>query len=447
MDAESVQKVAVVGAGTMGPGLALVFAAPATPSRSTPARTATLEKALSVVAADLGTLVRHGLLEAGTCRRSLARIAPTTSLVEAGAGASLVVEAVAEDLDVKRAVFAELDAYCPDGAIFTSTTSYLDIYPGGAGAASPHHGHRALVRAAAHRPARRGRQGRADERRDGLRRGRAARASRQDAGGHGPVRAGLLRQSPAAQHRTGGLLPARQRLPDAGAARRWPSRPASCRAPWSSASCSATTSPASTSAWPTWRTPTTWSRRGTTRRAASSSASSAATSASRPAGASSTTAAGTSRTSSPRATTRSSRRSPPPATLGEPAVAVLKLPAGKVIITAALNGAFATKDVNPNVPEQPDEIARAARECCRRRRRHRAHPRARRAGQALRHAREVRGDPRRRSRRVPGRHRQLLHRRRHQPHHRGAGVLPGRRPRDGVAQHGHAHAPVRSQRR
>ena len=44
-------------------------------------------------------------------------------------------------------------------------------------------------------------------------------------------------------------------------------------------------------------------------------------------------------------------------------MAALKLPAGKVVITAALNGAFATKAVNPNVPEQPDEIARAARDC------------------------------------------------------------------------------------
>jgi 3-keto-5-aminohexanoate cleavage enzyme len=41
----------------------------------------------------------------------------------------------------------------------------------------------------------------------------------------------------------------------------------------------------------------------------------------------------------------------------------MKLPPGKVIVTAALNGAFVTKDVNPGVPEQPDEIARAAREC------------------------------------------------------------------------------------
>ena len=42
----------------------------------------------------------------------------------------------------------------------------------------------------------------------------------------------------------------------------------------------------------------------------------------------------------------------------------MKLPAGKVIITASLNGAFVTKDMNPSVPEQPHEIAQAALECC-----------------------------------------------------------------------------------
>ena len=41
----------------------------------------------------------------------------------------------------------------------------------------------------------------------------------------------------------------------------------------------------------------------------------------------------------------------------------MKLPHGKVIITASLNGAFVTKDMNPGVPEQPGEIAQAAREC------------------------------------------------------------------------------------
>lgn len=41
----------------------------------------------------------------------------------------------------------------------------------------------------------------------------------------------------------------------------------------------------------------------------------------------------------------------------------MRLPAGKVIITAALNGAFVNKEMNPNVPEQPDEIGQAALEC------------------------------------------------------------------------------------
>ena len=83
---------------------------------------------MSVAAAGLRTLARHGWLDASDVPAILARISPTTSLVEVAAGASLVVEGVAEDLGVKRAVFAALDAHCPDGAIFTSTTSYLDIY-------------------------------------------------------------------------------------------------------------------------------------------------------------------------------------------------------------------------------------------------------------------------------------------------------------------------------
>lgn len=41
----------------------------------------------------------------------------------------------------------------------------------------------------------------------------------------------------------------------------------------------------------------------------------------------------------------------------------MKLPAGKVIVTAALDGAMVTKEMNPNVPEQPDELAQAALDC------------------------------------------------------------------------------------
>jgi 3-hydroxybutyryl-CoA dehydrogenase len=58
----------------------------------------------------------------------LARISPTRSLEEAGTGASLVIESIAENMDAKRACFTELDGACPDETIFTSNTSYLNIY-------------------------------------------------------------------------------------------------------------------------------------------------------------------------------------------------------------------------------------------------------------------------------------------------------------------------------
>jgi 3-hydroxybutyryl-CoA dehydrogenase len=126
--AEGEQKVAIIGAGTMGPGLAQVFAGAGHPVSLYSRTSATLDKALAVLEAGLGTFVRHGLLGEGEVPRALALVTPTTSLADAGADAGLVVECVAEDLSLKGTVFAELDARCPAGAIFTSTTSYLDIF-------------------------------------------------------------------------------------------------------------------------------------------------------------------------------------------------------------------------------------------------------------------------------------------------------------------------------
>ena len=57
------------------------------------------------------------------------------------------------------------------------------------------------------------------------------------------------------------------------------------------------------------------------------------------------------------------RRRKRPGTVGTERRKTMKLPAGKVIITAALNGAFVNKEMNPNVPEQPEEIAQAALDC------------------------------------------------------------------------------------
>lgn len=128
MDVEDVKKVAVVGAGTMGPGLAQVFACAGHPVSLYSRSEATLEKAMSVTAANMETFSRHDLLTADDSAAALARISPTQSLEEAGAGASLVIESIAENLDAKRACFEVLDKACPDDAVFTSNTSYLNIY-------------------------------------------------------------------------------------------------------------------------------------------------------------------------------------------------------------------------------------------------------------------------------------------------------------------------------
>jgi 3-hydroxybutyryl-CoA dehydrogenase len=125
---EDVKKVAVVGAGTMGPGIAQVFACAGHPVSLYSRSEATLEKAMSIAAANMETFSRHGLLSVDDVPAALARISPTQSLAEAGADASVIIESIAENVEAKRLVFNELDRVCPADAVFTSNTSYLDIF-------------------------------------------------------------------------------------------------------------------------------------------------------------------------------------------------------------------------------------------------------------------------------------------------------------------------------
>jgi 3-hydroxybutyryl-CoA dehydrogenase len=125
---EEVRKVAVFGAGTMGPGLAQVFATAGREVSLWSRTAATLEKAESVIAANLATFVDKGLVEAEMVPGIRARISPTQSLKEAGEEADLVIETIVENQEAKRVLFAELDRICPKETLFTSDTSYLDIF-------------------------------------------------------------------------------------------------------------------------------------------------------------------------------------------------------------------------------------------------------------------------------------------------------------------------------
>jgi 3-hydroxybutyryl-CoA dehydrogenase len=125
---QDVKKVAVYGAGTMGPGLAQVFATAGYDVAMYSRKAETLEKAMTVTKTNMQTFVEHGLLAADAVAPALAKITPTQSVAEAAADADFVIESIAENMDAKRALYTELDGVCPERTIFTSNTSYLNIY-------------------------------------------------------------------------------------------------------------------------------------------------------------------------------------------------------------------------------------------------------------------------------------------------------------------------------
>ena len=128
MKVEDVKKVAIFGAGTMGPGLAQVFATAGFDVTMYSRKAETLDKAMSVARANLSTFVENGLLSEGDVPSVLARIKTTQSVEEAGEDADLVIETIAEKVDAKKELYEALDGICPDRTIFTSNTSYLNIY-------------------------------------------------------------------------------------------------------------------------------------------------------------------------------------------------------------------------------------------------------------------------------------------------------------------------------
>ncbi|MBN2404264.1 MAG: 3-hydroxyacyl-CoA dehydrogenase family protein [Coriobacteriia bacterium] len=128
MNADDIRKIAVFGAGTMGPGLAQVFATAGYDVTLYSRKAETLEKAMSVANANLSTFVEHGLLSQSDVPAILGRITTTQSVEEAGKDADFVIESIAEKLDAKQALYEELDRICPERAVLTSNTSYLNIY-------------------------------------------------------------------------------------------------------------------------------------------------------------------------------------------------------------------------------------------------------------------------------------------------------------------------------
>ncbi|HXG63821.1 MAG TPA: 3-hydroxyacyl-CoA dehydrogenase family protein [Blastocatellia bacterium] len=123
----TVEKIAVIGAGTMGHGIAQVAAQAGFRVALEDVSEELVSRGLARIANNLKKGVERGKVNEAQMREALARIRTTTDMKEAVADADLVIEAVIEKLDAKRELFAELDRLCGPETILATNTSSLSI--------------------------------------------------------------------------------------------------------------------------------------------------------------------------------------------------------------------------------------------------------------------------------------------------------------------------------
>jgi 3-hydroxybutyryl-CoA dehydrogenase len=127
MQADRIRSAAVLGAGTMGHGIAQALALCGIETRLFDLDGAALERGLAAVAANLEQGVQKGKVEPAARDAALARLSPARELEGAVDGAGVVVEAVPEKLELKRAVFARLDAALGEDVLLATNTSSLPV--------------------------------------------------------------------------------------------------------------------------------------------------------------------------------------------------------------------------------------------------------------------------------------------------------------------------------
>ncbi|MCC6875250.1 MAG: 3-hydroxybutyryl-CoA dehydrogenase [Sandaracinaceae bacterium] len=122
-----IRSVAVVGAGTMGNGIAQVCAVSGMKVSLRDVSTDALARALAAIGASLAKLVEKGKLSAEDRELAIGRIRTTTGLPEAVEGADLIVEAIPERMDWKLELFAELGRIAKPDALLGTNTSSLSV--------------------------------------------------------------------------------------------------------------------------------------------------------------------------------------------------------------------------------------------------------------------------------------------------------------------------------
>ncbi len=121
-----VRRVGIVGAGTMGGGIAMNFANAGLPVTIVEARPEALDRGLSVIRRNYESTARKGRITAEDVERRMGLLSGSLDLASL-ADCDLVIEAVFEDMALKKEVFATLDGVAKPGAILATNTSYLDV--------------------------------------------------------------------------------------------------------------------------------------------------------------------------------------------------------------------------------------------------------------------------------------------------------------------------------
>lgn len=121
-----IKKVGVVGCGIMGSGIAEVCARAGYPTTVSEANDELLNRGLNLIRSSMGKAVDRGKMKEEDMKGAWEKIKGTTSLEDFG-DCQFVIEAVTEDLELKKRVFAQLDKTCPKEAILASNTSCLSI--------------------------------------------------------------------------------------------------------------------------------------------------------------------------------------------------------------------------------------------------------------------------------------------------------------------------------
>lgn len=121
------KKITVIGAGTMGNGIAHVFAMHDFQVSLVDISESALQKGMSTIEKNLDRMVSKGTLTEADKAKTLANIETFTVIEKGVQGADLVVEAATENVDLKLKIFKEMDAHAPSQAILASNTSSISI--------------------------------------------------------------------------------------------------------------------------------------------------------------------------------------------------------------------------------------------------------------------------------------------------------------------------------